>query len=67
MMASQAPSRKRPALRTALDSIGNLGVQEDAARIPNGAANGEMDQKYDGLFQAPSPILDLGTTRYSQC
>jgi hypothetical protein len=66
MMASRAPSRKRPPLWTALYSIGNQGVREDAARIPNGAANGEVDQSYDGLFQAHHPFLDLGTTRYSQ-
>jgi hypothetical protein len=57
MMASQTPSRKRPsAVWMTLDSIGNQGVRQDAARIPNGAANGEVDQSYDGLFQAPSPI-----------
>jgi hypothetical protein len=52
MMASRAPSRKRPALRTALDSIVNQGVRQDAGRIPNGV----VDESFNGSFQAPSSI-----------
>jgi hypothetical protein len=35
-----------------LDSIGNQGVRQDAGRIPNG----EVDESFDGSFQAPSSI-----------
>jgi hypothetical protein len=52
MKASRAPSRKRPTLRMTLDSIGNQGVRQDAGRIPNG----EVDESFDGSFQAPSSI-----------
>jgi hypothetical protein len=52
MMASRALSRERPALRTTLDLIGNQGVRQDAGRIPNG----EVDESFDGSFQAPASI-----------